>query len=172
MYKGVILVNKSKFDRALKIQNARILCGIYFGLLSVVFTLTLDAALYFLGFNQLIPLFAGTLLAMCIATTFGILFGKKIIYSPYPFKKRVFFLGFLKTLCALPFYDLGFVWFYLEAHPDFWQTLSWSSFLPFYGKVIYFSIILVGIWLAVLSGLAALYLRSVLVYYIYDSEDN
>jgi hypothetical protein len=166
------LANKQKFDRALKIQNARILCGIYYGLLAVVFTLTLDATLYFLGFNQFIPLFAGTLLAMCIATFFGILFGNKIIYAKHPFKKKVFLLGFLKTFCALPFYDLGFVWFYLQTHPDFLNALTWSNFFPFYFKVLFFSVILVGIWLATLSGLAALYLRSVLVYYIYDSADD
>ena len=161
---GGILAKKQYADRALNIENARILCGIYYGLLAVVFTLTLDATLYLLGFSQFIPLFAGTLLAMFIAFIFGMIFGKAIIHSKAPYGKRVFGLGFIKTFCALPFYDLGFLWFYLQAHPEIMNTLTWSSFFPLYFKVIYFSFILVG--------LAALYLRAYLVYYIYDSKDD
>jgi hypothetical protein len=170
--KTSILAKKQHTDRALKIVNARILCGVYYGLLAVVFTLTLDATLYYLGFNQFIPLFAGALLAMFIATIFGMLFGEAIIHAKYPFKKHVFTLGFIKTLIALPFYDLGFLWFYLQAHPDVMHALTWSNFFPLYFKVIFFSLILIGVWLAILSGLAALYLRYYLVYYIYDSKDD
>ena len=159
-------------DRALKITNARILCGIYYGLLAVVFTLTLDATLYYLGFNQFIPLFAGTLVAMFIAFVFGIIYGEKIIHAKPPCSYKVFMLGFIKTLTALPFYDLGFLWFYLQSNPELIASLTFGSFFTLYFKIIFYSVMLIGIWLAVLSGLAAIYLRRVLVYYIYDSADD
>lgn len=159
-------------DRALKIKNARMLCAVYYALLSVVFTLSLDAALYALGVNQMIPLFAGTLVAMLIALVFGFIFGEKIIHAKAPYHLKTFFWGFIKTFCALPFYDLGFMAFYLHANPGMLASLSWLGVFSLYLKIIVFSIILIGIWLAVLSGLAALYLRSYLVYYIYDSADD
>lgn len=162
----------NKVDRALKISNARLLCGIYYGLLAVVFTLTLDATLYVLGFNQIIPLFAGTLIAMFIAFVFGLLYGEKIIHAKPPYNHKVFLLGFVKTLTALPFYDLGFLWFYLQNNPDILASLTFGSFFGLYLKVIIYSLLLIGVWLAILSGLAAIYLRRFLVYYIYDSADD
>lgn len=161
-----------RFDRALKIDNARILTGVYFGLLAVVFTLVLDATIYFLGFAQFIPLFEGTLLAMFIASVFGMLFGEKIVHSKPPFKKKAFYWGFIKTLCALPFYCLGFMFFYFSHNPDLAADMSWSAIFWFYLKIVAESYILIGFWLAILSGLAAMYLRSKIVYYIYDSADD
>jgi hypothetical protein len=161
-----------KKDRALKITNARMICGVYYALLSVVFTLSLDALIYALGIKQMIPLFAGTLVAMIIALIFGFLFGEKIIHSKFPYKMKTFTWGFVKTLCALPFYDLGFIWFYLKANPALLASLTWASFFELYFKIIIFSVILIGFWLAILSGLAALYLRGHLVYHIYDSADD
>lgn len=163
---------KIRRDRALKIGNARMLCGMYYALLAVVFTLSLDAVLYALGVSQMIPLFAGTLVAMFIAWVFGFIFGERIIHAKAPYKARVFGLGLLKTFCALPFYDLGFLWFYLQANPGLWASLGVGGLVHLYGKIIIFSLSLIGIWLAILSGLAALYLRSYLVYYIYDSADD
>lgn len=163
---------KIKKDRALKVKNAGMLCGIYYALLSVIFTLSLDATLYALGIKQMIPLFAGTFVAMLIALIFGFIFGEKIIHASPPYKLKSFLWGFIKTFCALPFYDLGFMAFYLHANSGLWTSLSWMGLLSLYLKIILFSLILIGIWLAVLSGLAALYLRSYLVYYIYDSADD
>lgn len=163
---------KIRKDRALKIGNARMLCGMYFALLAVVFTLCLDASLYALGINQMIPLFAGTLVAMFIAWIFGFIFGERIIHAKSPYKARVFGLGFVKTFCALPFYCLGFLVFYLQANPGLWASLNFGGLLHLYLKIIVFSASLIGIWLAILSGLAALYLRAILVYYIYDSADD
>lgn len=163
---------KIKKDRALKIKNARMLCGVYYALLSVVFTLSLDATLYALGIKQMIPLFAGTLVAMLIALIFGLIFGEKIVHASQPYKLKSFLWGVIKTFCALPFYDLGFMAFYLHANPGLLASLSWFGLLGLYAKIIILSLILIGIWLAILSGIAALYLRSYLVYYIYDSADE
>lgn len=166
------MATKERSDRALKVTNARILTGVYFGLLAVVFTLSLDATLFFLGFKQLIPLFEGTLLAMLIASVIGFIFGEKIIHTKPPFGRTVFYWGFLSTLCAIPFYSLGFLIFYLHANSTFALTLDFHSLIDLYAKILVECFFLIGFWLAILTGLAALYLRSILVYYIYDSSDD
>ena len=169
---GDTLATKVRSDRALKVTNARILTGVYFGLLAVVFTLSLDATLFFLGFKQLLPLFEGTLLAMLVASVIGFIFGEKIIHAKPPFGKTVFYWGFLTTLCAVPFYSLGFLIFYIHTNPAFALTLDFHTLIDLYAKILVECLLLIGFWLAILSGLAALYLRSVLVYYIYDSSDE
>lgn len=159
-------------DRALKIQNARILTGVYFGLLAVVFTLLLDATIYLLGLNQILPLFEGTLLAMLVATVFGMLFGEKIVHAKSPFKRHVFIWGWLMTLLALPVYDLGFLLFYVMQHADFIVSMSLMTLLQLYGVIFLQSFVLIGFWLAIIAGFAAIYLRARLVYYIIDSSDD
>ena len=166
------MATNERSDRALKVENARILCGAYYGLLAVVFTLSLDAIIFYLGYKQLIPLFAGTLLAMTIASVFGYLFGERIIHTHIPFLKKVFFYGWVMTLSALPFYCVGLVWFYVSGHPELAPNLTILSLLKLYIQTVIHAIVLVGSWLSILSGLAALYLRSYLVYYIYDSSDE
>lgn len=166
------MATNERSDRALKIHNARILTGVYFGLLAVVFTLMLDAAIYLLGLYQVLPLFEGALLAMLIATVFGMLFGEGIVHAKAPFKRHVFLLGWAMTLCALPFYDMGFLIFYIFQHTEFIVTMTIKTLIQLYGVILVQSFVLVGFWLALFAGLAAIYLRSRLVYYIYDSADD
>jgi hypothetical protein len=166
------LATNERSDRALNVENARILCGAYYGLLAVVFTLSLDAIILFLGYKQLIPLFAGTLLAMSIASVFGYVFGEKIIHTKFPYLKKVFFYGWIMTYSALPFYCVGLVWFYLSAHSEVMHSLNLLGFLKLYAETVGHAVLLVGSWLSLFSGLAALYLRSYLVYYVYDSSDE
>lgn len=159
-------------DRALKISNARILSAVYFGLLAVVFTLCLDATFYALGVYQVIPLFEGTLLAMFTASVFGAIFGEKIIHCPKPYKWKVFVWGWLMTILALPFYDLGFIYFYLTEHSTFTPQLNLIIISKFYVLILIETFLLVEFWLGILAGLAAIYLRHHLIYYIYDSADD
>ena len=168
---GSTLATNERPDRALKISNARILSAVYFGLLAVVFTLTLDAILYVLGVFQVIPLFEGTLLAMFTASVFGALFGVKIVHCHIPFKRKVFLYGWLMTLLAMPFYDFGFLLFYLHEHADLVALSAWETW-QFYLVILTQGFILVEFWLGLLAGLAAIYLRSKLIYYIYDSKDD
>ena len=139
------MATKVRSDRALKLRNARILTGVYFGLLAVVFTLSLDATLFFLGFKQLIPLFEGTLLAMLIASVIGFIFGEKIIHAKHPYGKTVFYWGFLTTLCAIPFYSLGFLMFYLDTNSAFALTLNFHSLIDLYAKILVESFLLIGL---------------------------
>lgn len=166
------LAANERFDRALKISNARILSAVYFGLLAVVFTLTLDALFYALGVFQVIPLFKGTLLAMFTASVFGALFGEKIVHAKRPYKLKVFFWGWLMTIIALPFYDLGLLYFFIQEHSEFISDMHFLNLFKFYGFLLMESFILVEFWLGILAGFAALYLRHRIIYYIYDSKDD
>ncbi len=159
-------------DRALKISNARILSAVYFGLLAVVFTLSLDATFYALGVYQVIPLFEGTLLAMFTASVFGAIFGEKIVHCPPPYKWKVFVWGWLMTIMAMPFYDLGFLFFYLSEHSDFFQRITAFNIFRLYVFILIQSFVLIEFWLGIMAGLAAIYLRSRIIYYIYDSKDD
>ncbi len=166
------MVANERFDRALKVSNARILSAVYFGLLAVVFTLGLDALFYVLGVFQVIPLFEGTLLAMFTASVFGALFGEKIVHAHAPYKCRVFFWGWFMTILALPFYDLGLLYFFIQEHHEFITDMHFLNVFKLYGFVLLESFILVEFWLGFLAGLAALYLRHRIIYYIYDSKDE
>jgi len=166
------LATHERNGRVLDSQNARILTAVYFGLLAVVFTLLLDATIYALGMPQLIPLFEGTLLAMFVASVFGFLYGEKIINTPKPFAAKVFLSGFLMTLSALPFYILGFTFFYLFNHPDFIINFTILTFFRAYMFILIYGLLLVGVWLALIAGLAALYLRSRISYYVVESLDD
>ena len=169
---GIPLATHEGNRRVLNSQNARILTAVYFGLLAVVFTLLLDATLYVLGIPELIPLFEGTLLAMFVASVFAYFFGDKIINAPKPFATQVFVAGFMMTISALPFYILGFTFFYLFNHPDFIMHITMLAFLKAYTFILLYGFILIGVWLAVIAGLAALYLRSRISYYVVDSLDD
>ena len=166
------VVANLKPDRALKFRDARILSAVYFGLLALSFTLLLDAIVYVLGFIQIIPLFEGALLAIFTASIFGALFGKKIVFCPIPFKSRVFILGWLMTILALPVYDIGLLIFYINDHIEFFTDLSAFVLLKLYFVILFESFVLVAFWLAIISGLAAIYLRARIIYYIYDSLDD
>lgn len=161
-----------RFDRALKVSNARILSAVYFGLLAVVFTLGLDALFYALGVFQVIPLFEGTLLAMFTASVFGALFGEKIVHAKVPYKSKVFFWGWLMTILALPFYDMGLLFFFIQEHHEFISDMNFVNILKLYGFLLMESFILVEFWLGILAGFAALYLRHRIIYYIHDSKDE
>lgn len=161
-----------RFDRALKVCNARILSAVYFGLLAVVFTLALDALFYALGVFQVIPLFQGTLLAMFTASVFGALFGEKIVHAKAPYKRKVFFWGWLMTILALPFYDLGLLYFFIQEHHEFISDMHWFNIIKFYGFLLIESFVLVEFWLGILAGFAAIYLRHRIIYHIYDSKDD
>lgn len=169
---GTPLATHERNGRVLDTQNARILTAVYFGLLAVVFTLLLDATLYGLGMPQLIPLFEGTLLAMFVASVFGYFYGEKIINTPRPFARTVFMAGFVMTISAIPVYILGFTFFYMFNHPDFIVNFTILTFFRAYTFILLYGFVLIGIWLAIIAGLAALYLRSRISYYVVESLDD
>mgnify|MGYP005855868879 CR=1 FL=1 len=153
-------------EDVLTLSNPRLLSAVYFSLLAIIVTIFIDTVIYALGTNQLVPVFQGILLAVIVAAVFGALFGKAIIHSQKPYGKKVFWLAFLMVLIALPVYDLGFLFLFQHHHGAALGSVSFKQSLYLYLLILFYSFILVGLWLAILSGVAALFLRGKLVNYL------
>ncbi|CEK09975.1 hypothetical protein [Legionella hackeliae] len=156
-------------DTALSISNPRLLAAVYFALLAVIATCIIDSFLYFMGVEQFLPLFKAVLLAVVVAGCFGALFGKRIIHSKKPYRRKAFLFGFLMVLAALPFYVLGFL-FLSEEYARWALTDTLSQQLLSYLFTLFYSFIIAGLWLAIAAGFAAMYLRGHLVYDILHSK--
>jgi uncharacterized membrane protein YfcA len=161
-----------KRDEALTLSNPRLLACIYFSLLAVIATLSIDALLYWVGVTQFVPISQEIFLAVIIAACFGALFGERIVHSQKPYNTRVFFWAFLMVMVALPIYNLGFLYFMKENHSEFFKNTTLEHLISMYLFVSVYSFILAGVWLAILAGFAALFLRGYLVYYIKQSGDE
>ncbi|WED42160.1 hypothetical protein [Legionella cardiaca] len=148
-------------DKALTISNPRLLAAIYFALLAVIVTCIIDVILHLLGAGPFLPLFKAIFLAVVIASCFGAIFGKLIIHSKKPYRRKAFLYGFLMVIVALPFYNVGLL---LLKDNNFQQIFANFLFTLFY------SFILAGLWLAIAAGFAAMYLRGHLVYDILHSK--
>ncbi|ASQ46658.1 hypothetical protein [Legionella clemsonensis] len=160
---------KNHQDTALSISNPRLLAGVYFALLAVIATCIVDGFLYFVGAEQFLPLFKATLLAVVIAGCFGAIFGRRIVYSQKPYRRKAFIYGFLMVLVALPFYVLGFL--YLSEDYTRWiRTETLSQQILNYLFTLFYSFIFAGLWLAIAAGFAAMYLRGHVVYDILHSK--
>ncbi len=154
----------TKKDSALSISNPRLIAGIYFGLLSVVGTILINAFLTLIGIQELIPVFESILIGVLVAGVTGALFGEQIVHCKKPYKKKVFGLGFIMVIASLPIFDLGLVFCMLLEHTTPTNLLAIQSMVYLYLVVLAYSYILFGFWLAIASGLAAMYLRAKLVY--------
>ena len=161
---------KKQKDEALSISNPRLLTAVYFSLLAIVVTIIIDTLLYSIGIEQLLPISKAIFLSVIVAACFGALFGKRIIYSEKPFHQRVFFWAFLMVIVALPIYNLGFIFLLKENHAALFAHATFSHLLYLYLFVLLYSFILAGVWLAIIAGLAAVYLRGHVVYYILQSQ--
>ncbi len=151
-------------DSALTISNPRLLAGIYFGLLSVVGTILINALLTLIGIKELIPLFEAILIGVVVAGCTGALFGEHIVHCPKPYKKRVFWSGFIMVIASLPFFAFGLTTCMILEHTAFMPVTGILSMIYLYLTVLAASYVLFGVLLALASGAAALYLRGQLVY--------
>jgi hypothetical protein len=156
-------------DDALTISNPRLLAAVYFSLLAVIATILIDTILYSLGIEQLLPISEAIFLAVVVAACFGALFGERIILSPKPYHTHVFFWAFLMVIAAIPVYTAGFVYLMRENHAALFVHASFTQLIYIYLFVLLYSFILAGLWLAIVAGLAAIYLRAYLVYYVLQS---
>ena len=154
----------AKKDIALSISNPRLIAGIYFGLLSVVGTILINAFLTLIGIQELIPVFESILIGVVVAACTGALFGEQIVHCKKPYKKKVFFLGFIMVIASIPVFDLGLIFCMLLEHTTPPSLLGIQSMVYLYLVVLAYSYVFFGLWLALASGLAALYLRGQLVY--------
>ncbi|KTC71693.1 hypothetical protein Lbir_1548 [Legionella birminghamensis] len=161
---------KKSIDDAMSLHNPRLLSASYFAFLAIIGTILIDTLLVLFGLEQILPVFVAVVLAGFTAGVFGFLFGKKIVHCPRPYRLRVFLYGLFMTLSALPFYDFLFLYI-LKEYDTYLELIPHShSLISVYLFILINSFIIVGWWLAILSGLAAVYLRGHLVYIILHSE--
>jgi hypothetical protein len=153
-----------KQDPALTCSNPRLIAAIYFGLLSVVGTILINAFLLTLGIKEIIPLFEAIILGMVVASCTGAVCGELIIHCPKPYKVKTFLIGFFMVIASLPIFDLGLVLFMEEENVSLLSLAQMHNMIYFYLVVLAYSYILFGIALAIGAGLAAMYLRGQLVY--------
>ena len=161
-------------DLALTMSNPRLLAAIYFGLLSVVGTILIDAFLTLIGVHELIPVFEAILIGVVVASCTGALFGEQIVHCKKPYTRKVFFLGFIMVIASLPVFDLGLVLCMILEKSTTMPITGVLSMVYFYLVVLAYSYVLFGVLLSVASGIAAMYLRSHLVYDIlhtYEESD-
>ncbi|WP_454784338.1 hypothetical protein [Legionella sp. WA2024007413] len=155
-----------KQDPALEFSNPRLLASVYYGLLSVVGTILINAFLTTIGYVELVPLFKAVILGMIVASITGAIFGERIIHCPEPYKLKTFMLGFIMVLLSLPFFDLGILLFMDTTENQALRVNSFSDFLYAYCVILAYSYILFGFLLAIASGLASIYLRGRFVQHV------
>lgn len=161
-----------KQDPALTISNPRLLAAIYFGLLSVVGTILINAFLTTIGIEELIPVFQSIILGVIVASSTGAIFGESVVHCKKPYKAKTFWLGFIMVIASLPVFDLGLVLLMDEAHSSLFATVKFHSMVYLYLVVLVYSYILFGFLLAIASGIAAMYLRGQLVYDILHTDER
>ena len=159
-------------DPALYISNPRLIAAIYFGLLSVVGTILIDAFLTTIGVQEIVPVFQSIILGMIVASCMGALFGEHIVHCHQPYKMRSFILGFIMVIASLPIFVLGMVYLMKQPHSNFMNLSETHSMIYVYLVALAYSYVLFGIWLAIASGLAAMYLRGQLVYDILNTYES
>ncbi len=159
-------------DPALTFSNPRLLSAIYFGLLSVVGTILINALLTTIGIEEIIPVWQAVLLGMVVAAGTGALFGESIVHCKKPYNRKVFWLGFSMVIASIPVFDLGLILFMKEANSNLFSVASLSSMVGFYLVVLAYSYVLFGFILAIASGLAAMYLRGRLVYDVMHTHER
>ena len=161
-----------KQDPALAFSNPRIMAAIYFGLLSVVGTILIDAFLSSIGVEEIIPVFQAVILGMVVASGAGAIFGKNIIHCKKPYKAKTFWLGFFMVISSLPIFDLGLIFFIKEANMNLFSIAKFHDMILFYCVVLSYSYILFGFLLAIAAGLASMYLRGQLVYDVLHTHER
>jgi len=160
----------NKQDPALNFSNPRLLATVYYGLLSVVGTILIDAFLTTIGIEELVPLFKAIILGMIVASITGAIFGKRLVHCPRPYKRKTFLLGFIMVLVSLPFFDLGLVLSMDTSNNQVLPITNVHDFVHVYLIVLGYSYILFGVLLAIASGLASVYLRGHFVYHILRTD--
>ena len=160
------------YDEAQNLQNPRLLSAVYFGLLSIIAVLASDALLYALGVGKLLSLSKAIGLSMCTAALVGALFGKTILHSNITHRTHTFLIGFLMVITAYPFYNLGFLYLLRDNHPSLFAHASTTHLIDMYFYTLGYGFLISGFWVAIYSGLAAIYLRKHVVYYVVRSVNQ
>lgn len=159
-------------DPALTFPNPRLLSAIYFGLLSVVGTILINALLTTIGVENIIPLWQAILLGVVVAACTGAIFGESIIHCKRPHQRKTFWLGFSMVMASIPVFALGLILLMKEANANLFSVATLQHMVGFYLVVLAYCYILFGFLLAIASGLAAMYLRGRLVYDVMHTHER
>lgn len=154
------------------IPNPRLLAAVYFALIAIVLTILVNTVLYAAGFDQPMHIVRGILLGGLVAAFFGALFGRRILSVRQPCWPKAFLLGFLMTIAAVPVYDLGLIYLMKDQPQNAFHEPSFEQIVVMYLFVVAESYILAGLWLGLVAGLAAVYLRSKIIYTLLHVEHN
>lgn len=157
-------------DVALTFSYPRLLSAVYFGLLSILAALLIEAYLAYFGVIVLLPLFKSIFLAIIVSAIFGAIFGRLIILSPAPYVHRAFIWGFVMAICALPFHSLGMLLSLMIFNPTLVAGSGIAHYANLYLFTLSYSFLLAGLWIALLSGLAAVILRKYIVYQVIEND--
>lgn len=161
-----------KQDEVFAFSNPRLLSAIYFGLLSVVGTMLINALLSILNIDNGAPLFKAVLWGMFVASCTGAIFGRHIIYCKKPYQIKTFLIGFFMVLISLPVFDFGILLLMQQTKDSLYSISNWHEFVHVFMLIFGYSYVLFGFVLAIGSGLAAMYLRGRLVYDILHTDDD
>ncbi|KTC99492.1 hypothetical protein [Legionella erythra] len=154
------------------IPNPRLLAAVYFALIAIVLTILVNTVLYAAGFDQSMHIFKAILLGGLVAALFGALFGRRILSVKQPCWPKAFLLGFLMAIAAIPVYDLGLLYLMKDQPHNAFNEASFEQIVIMYLFVVAESYILAGLWLGLVAGLAAVYLRSKIIYTLLHMEHN
>lgn len=161
-----------KQDPALTFSNPRMLAAIYFGLLSVVGTILINAFLSSIGVEEIISIFRTVLLGIVVAASTGALFGEHIIHCKKPYQIKTFWIGFLMIMASMPVFDLGILLFINEAYRTSFPIDTVSNMVHSYFVILGYSYLLFGFFLGIAAGFAAMYLRGQIVYDILHTHER
>lgn len=161
-----------KLDPALSFPNPRLLAAIYFGLLSVVATILINALLTSIGIEELVPVFQSVLLGMIVASATGAVFGERIVHAVSPYKSSTFWTGFVMVIASLPLFVLGLVFLMKQDNSSLFILTKLHHFVYLYFIVLGYSYLLFGFLMAIVAGFAAMYLRGQLVYDILHTHER
>lgn len=136
--------------------NPRPYAAFYFAVFAAIFNLTAKWLLFVFKASILLPLYSSTMLAVLLGAVFGHLFGKKLV--GHKTTLNLFFIGTLIALAMIPFYSLGLqLIYYFHNHAMYLQLHHWQDYLVLYGVMVLFFTLVAGIWLILLTGIAAVH---------------
>lgn len=159
-------------DPALSFPNPRMLAAIYYGLLSVVATIMIDALISSIGINEVIPIYQSVLIGMAVASSFGALYGEVIIFCPKPYWGKTFWMGFSMIMASLPLFILGVLLMMQQENTTLFVTAKLHNIVYVYLVMLGYSYVVFGFFLGIACGLASMYLRGQLVYDILHVHKN
>ena len=143
-----------------KPSATRTIAAFYYCLLSIIATIFIQILLFTFGMSELIPVLMSFVLALPVAWLSGMIFGNRIIGSNTNNRWQCFLWGMFLLVVALLIYDLLLLIVLQNTHPNMYNLgTGLKDSLILYLLIIIYSFVLIGSWLSILSGFAAIFLR-------------